>query len=168
MYLRASHELYRALPRDPPRSTHTRVARYSNCLSRVPFFSSALTDSTFLRSVKLRRSRRRSWETARLRTSFSPCVRSFASRQILERARVARPSLGPSRLFVPPSFFFFYFTLFYLISPVETDKANRPMRRVTGEIPGTFLIAVDLNYDVRFESGLPLPPPGRLFPILPL
>lgn len=165
LYLRASHEFYRCcLEIFLVAPVH--ISRGIRIVFLVSLFPSALTDSTFLRSVKLRQSRRRSWETVRLRTNFSPYVRSFASWQILERARVAR-----SRREVRLVFSFrpvLFLILFYLISPVETDKANRPMRRVTGEIPGTFLIAVDLNYDVRFESGLPLPPPGRLFPILPL
>jgi len=76
-----------------------------------------------------------------------------------------RPIARPPRTVRIISPFRLLFILFNLA--VEANKANRPMRTVTKEIPGTFLIAVDLNYDVRFKSGSPLPT-GRLFPILPL
>lgn len=91
-------------------------------------------------------------------------------RSLVRVAANIGPGEGGEAVAIPPArtrprsvYFFILFNL-----AVETNKANRrPMWRVTGEIPGTFLIAVDLNYDVRFESDLPLPT-GRLFPILPL
>lgn len=130
------------------------IARSPGCLSRSFFLCPY---STFLHSMKLCQSRRRSWETARLRKSFSP-LRTLI--RVVANIGPGEGRRARSRLSFRPLFILFNLT-------VETDKANRPMRRVTGEIPGTFFIAVDLNYDVRFESGLPLPA-GRLFPILPL